>query len=365
MAKVGVRRRALHSATLEVTMSGLIRYLILPLALVGYVGASAASPEASGAPLPAKLGYHVVDRIPMTDGWWDYTFFEPVHRRIFVARGNGVFKLDVDTGLMDSRLVPGSEGRAVVAVPGGEQMLTTMAGYSSAILFAANDGTVSKMFRLRQAPDAIVWEPLGQRFWVVGGSGELTLLDPATMKEAGIVDLREELEFAVTDGHGRLFVNAPPSASVIAVDTASRKVIGHWKMAGCEDPSGLAYSAEADVLLSVCANKMLKVLDARTGAEYATVPVGQGADAVIYDAGTRRAFVPSAVDGLLTVLDVRGPHDVLVLEQVPTQIGTRTGAIDPKTGTLYLPTARFGPLNKLGWPEALAGTVQLLVMRPQ
>ena len=38
--------------------------------------------------------------------------------------------------------------------------------------------------------------------------------------------------------------------------------------------------------------------------------------------------------------------------------------IDPKTGTLYLPTARFGPLNKLGWPEALPGTVQLLVMRP-
>ena len=89
------------------------------------------------------------------------------------------------------------------------------------------------------------------------------------------------------------------------------------------------------------------------------------ADAVIYDKTTKRAFVPSAIDGLLTVLAVDGPRDVHVLEQVPTQIGTRTGAIDPKTGTLYLPTARFGPLNKLGWPEALPGTVQLLVMRPR
>lgn len=347
-------------------MSSLSRYLLLPLALVGWVGASAASPQANSAPPPAGTpGYHIVDRIPMTDGWWDYTFFEPVHRRIFVARGNGVFKLDVDTGLMDPRFVPGSEGRAVLALSGGDQMLATMAGYSSAILFSANDGTVSKMFRLRQAPDAVVWEPRGKRLWVVGGSGELTLLDPVSMKEAGVVDLGEELEFAVTDARGHIFVNAPPSASVIAVDAASRKVIGHWKMAGCEDPSGLAYSDSADVLLSVCANKMLKVLDARTGVEYATVPVGQGADAVIYDAGTHRAFVPSAVDGLLTVLEVRGPHDVQILEQVPTQIGTRTGAIDPKTGTLYLPTARFGPLNKLGWPEALPGTVQLLVMRPQ
>jgi hypothetical protein len=49
---------------------------------------------------------------------------------------------------------------------------------------------------------------------------------------------------------------------------------------------------------------------------------------------------------------------------VRTQIGTRTGAIDPKTGTLYLPAARFGPINKLGWPEALPGTVELLVMQP-
>ena len=122
-------------------MSSLIRSMLLPFVFIGYVGTSAASPLAHSVPPPASPpGYHIVERIPMTDGWWDYTFFEPVHRRVFVARGNGVFKLDVDTGLMDPRLMPGSEGRAVVAVPGGEQMLTTMAGYSSAILFAANDG---------------------------------------------------------------------------------------------------------------------------------------------------------------------------------------------------------------------------------
>ncbi len=77
--------------------------------------------------------------------------FDPVHRRLFVARGNGVFKLDVDTGLMDPRVVPGSEGRAVTVLPEGDQVLTTVAGYSAAILFAAQDGKVSKMFKLRQA----------------------------------------------------------------------------------------------------------------------------------------------------------------------------------------------------------------------
>jgi DNA-binding beta-propeller fold protein YncE len=320
----------------------------------------------SGATLAAGPGYHIVDRIPLTDGWWDYVSFDSTHRRLFIARGNGVFKLDVDSGLMDNRIVPGSEGRAVVPLPIGDLVMTTMAGYSSAILFSGEDGKVSKMFSLRQASDSAVWEPVGKQLWAMGGHGEISLLDPVKLVQTAFIDVGndEPLEFSATDGKGRVFVNAAEAAAVIAIDATSHKVIGRWKMTGCEDPSGMAYADVADVLLSVCANKMLKVLDAKTGAELQTVPVGAGADAVIYDATTRRAFVPSAIDGLLTVLVVNGPQDVQVLEQVSTQIGTRTGAIDPKTGTLYLPTARFGPLNKLGWPEALPGTVELLVMRP-
>ena len=316
------------------------------------------------AALAAGPGYHIVDRIPLTDGWWDYVSFDAVHRRVFVARGNGVFELEADSGLMDYRIVPGSEGRAVVPLPLGDLVMTTMAGYSSAILFSGEDGKVSKMFSLRQASDAALWEPTGKQVWVMGGHGEISLLDPVKLTQTATIDAGEELEFAATDGHGRVFVNATESATVIAIDVASRKIIGRWKMNGCEAPSGMAYADAADIVLSVCANKMLKVLDARNGTQLQSVAVGAGSDAVIYDPTTKRAFVPSAIDGLLTVVAVNGPRDVQVVEQVPTQVGTRTGAIDPKTGTLYLPTARFGPLNKLGWPEALPGTVQLLVMQP-
>ncbi|MDH7637716.1 YncE family protein [Sphingomonas oryzagri] len=320
----------------------------------------------SGASAEHAPGYHIVDRIPMSDGWWDYASFDPVHRNLFVSRGNGVFKLDVDSGLMDQRFIPGSEGRGVIPLPGGDMAIANMAGYSASILFATDaEGKVAKMFELVQASDAAVYEPTGKQVWVMGGHGEISLLDPVKKQQTGTIEVGEELEFSVTDGRGRVFVNAPESASVVAIEAASHKIVGRWKMKDCEDPSGMAYAVASDVILSVCANKILKVLDARTGAELETVPVGAGADAVIFDAMTKRAFVPSAIDGLLTVLAVNGPHDVQVLERVPTQIGTRTGAIDPKTGTLYLPTARFGALNKLGWPEALPGTVQLLMMKPQ
>jgi hypothetical protein len=324
-----------------------------------------ASLASARQPSPARSpGYHIVDRIPMTDGWWDYATFDPIHRRLFVSRGDGVFRLDARTGLMDPQIIPGSEGRGVIVLPGGDEVLADMAGYSVAILFDAADGHVRKMFSLRQAPDAAVWEPVGERAWVIGSHGEVYLLDPVTLKQTARIDLAERLEFASTDGHGRVFVNGVDSASVIAIDAASLKVIGRWKMKGCKEPTGMAYAATANVVLSVCTNKMLNVLDATTGRRLETVPVGEGADAVIYDSATREAFVPSALDGLLTVVGVEGPKDVRVIEQDPTQVGTRTGAIDPQTGTLYLPSARFGPINKLGWPEALPRTVELLVMKP-
>jgi DNA-binding beta-propeller fold protein YncE len=232
------------------------------------------------------------------------------------------------------------------------------------ILFSGEDGKVSKMFELRQASDSSVWEPVGRLVWAMGGHGEVSLLDPVKLEQVGSIDLGEPLEFAATDGRGTVYINGSKSGTVIAVDAAHRKVLGRWKMDGCEEPTGMAYVEAADIVLSVCANKKLFVLNARNGSTLEVVAVGEGADSVIYDPGTRRAFVPSAFDGLLTVLAVNGPRDVSVLEQDFLQIGTRTGAVDPKTGTVYLPTARFGPLNKLGWPEALPGTVQLLVVRP-
>ncbi len=325
---------------------------------------STASAQSTPAPAADAPGYHIIDRIPMSDGWWDYATVDAANRRLFVTRGNGLFKMDLDSGLIDYRFLPGSEGRDVDVLPGGDMVMTTMAGYSAAILFSGVDGKVEKMFTLRQASDSMIWEPVSKRFWVMGGSGETAALDPVTKEQTAAIDLGDTLEFSQTDGRGRVFVNGSETASVIAFDAPSKNIVGKWKMKDCEDPSGMAYVDHADIVMSVCFNNMVKVLDARNGKEIVTIPVGKGADAVIYDKVTKRAFVPSAYDGMLTVIQVNSRDDIRVLEQVRTQIGTRTGAVDPKTGILYLPTARFGALNKLGWPEALPGTVELLVMKP-
>ena len=116
-------------------------------------------------------------------------------------------------------------------------------------------------------------------------------------------------------------------------------------------------------MTAVRANQVAKVLNAATGEEVATLAIGKGPDAVIYDEGRKLAFIPCGRDGVLEVIAVRGPKDVAIVQTVKTQPGARTGAVDPKTGKLYLPTASY-TLSATGRPTPTPGTFAILVVAP-
>jgi hypothetical protein len=49
---------------------------------------------------------------------------------------------------------------------------------------------------------------------------------------------------------------------------------------------------------------------------------------------------------------------------VQTEVGARTGTIDPSTGAVYLMGAKFGPPPAAGGrPSVIPGSVELLVVR--
>ncbi|HVH74096.1 MAG TPA: hypothetical protein VM755_04195, partial [Stellaceae bacterium] len=73
--------------------------------------------------------------------------------------------------------------------------------------------------------------------------------------------------------------------------------------------------------------------------------------------------VPSALSGELSVIALSGPHDNTIVDTVPTQIGARTGAVDPKTGRIFLPTAEYVlPVPPGQRPTTKPGTFVVLVL---
>jgi len=50
--------------------------------------------------------------------------------------------------------------------------------------------------------------------------------------------------------------------------------------------------------------------------------------------------------------------------RVKTEVGARTGALDPETGDIYLPTARFAPVAQPGGKRApVPGSFHILVVK--
>ena len=89
--------------------------------------------------------------------------------------------------------------------------------------------------------------------------------------------------------------------------------------------------------------RLRSVTNAESGVPAARVPIGDGPDAVVFDAQRGLVFSSNG-DGTLTVVRQSSPDRYEVIGNLPTQRGARTMALDPATGRLYLVTADFGPV---------------------
>ncbi len=331
--------------------------LSLSLAL----GLAALAPAAMAAP-PA---YEIVAHIKGPDGGWDYASFDAVRQRVYVARSYGVMTIDAVDGQSNPHFADGARGHEVMAIPGADDVLSTNSGDNTARIFSGKDGTLEASLKVGNKPDAAAYDPASKDVFVMNGdSGDASIIDPAARKVVGSIPIGGALEFAVADGKGKLFVNVEDKGEVAVLDTRAAKLITRYPLKGCVEPSGLAYTRQG-LLISACANGVAKVLDAATGADLATLKIGARPDAVIYDADRNLAFIPCGGDGVLTVIALGVNRSAQVVGSIPTQRGARTGALDPKTGRIYLPTAQFNPPAAAGQrPSVIPGSFEVLVLAP-
>ncbi|HLZ82189.1 MAG TPA: hypothetical protein VKQ54_01395 [Caulobacteraceae bacterium] len=333
------------------------------LSLIAALFASAL-PLAGHAADPAHpSGLRVASRIAGPDGGWDYASFDPARRRVYVAHGTVVLAIDADTGKLNADFAKGDHLHAVLPVPGTDMVVTTNSGDDTARIISAADGhQLASIPTAKDADGAAYDAKSGLVVVICGDGGALTLVDPKAMKAVGTIKVGDSLEFGQPDGAGLFFVNVEDKNQVAVVDLAAQSVLRRYDLPGCKGPTGLAY-VEGARLISVCANGGVDILDAGSGKTIASFTVGGFPDAVIYDAGRHLAYVPSARSGTLSVIALSGAQDNTIIDTVPTQIGARTGAVDPKSGKVYLPTAEYQlPVPAGQRPTPKPGTFAVLVL---
>jgi hypothetical protein len=105
----------------------------------------------------------------------------------------------------------------------------------------------------------------------------------------------------------------------------------------------------------------LIVMSADDGKILANLPIGAGVDATRFSGGD--AFA-SCRDGTLTVARETSPGTFAVVQTVKTAVGARTMDVDPKTQTLYLPTAEFAPAASGARAAPKPDSFMIVVVKP-
>jgi len=292
----------------------------------------------------ADPGYHVIKTYKLGgEGGWDYLNLDSSSRRLYISRATHVMVIDADSGkpVGDIPDTPGVHGIALAPELGRGFVSNGREG--TVTIFDIDTLKPITKVKAGDNPDAILYDPATKRVFAFNGRGQnATAIDAAKGTVLGTIKLEGKPEFAVSDGKGEIFVNIEDKSQLDAIDPAKLEVKSRWPLAPCQEPSGLDMDRKNRRLFAGCDNKMMAVVDADTGKVLATPAIGDGVDATAYDEGAGLAFA-SCREGVLTVVREESPSKFSVAENVKTQEGARTLALDPKTHQVFVVTAKFGP----------------------
>jgi DNA-binding beta-propeller fold protein YncE len=280
------------------------------------------------------------------DGGTDYITAEPGTGRIFISRATHVMVVDAKSGkvLADFPDAPRNHGIALSQKSG--HGFITSAGDSSVTMF-----DLKKLTAIRKIPvsvgglDGITHDDFRDRIILTNHSmpvGTAVAIDARSGDIVGTAELEDTApEGAASDGKGLLFVNNERKSTMQVVDSKAMKAVASWPLAPCQGPTGIAMDRKTQRIFAGC-SKTSVVVDAKSGKVVATMPAGNGVDALGWDPSQKLIYIP-ARDGTLTVVHQDGADSYSVLATVRTMPGMKTVAVDPVSHRAYGFVPEYGP----------------------
>jgi DNA-binding beta-propeller fold protein YncE len=282
-------------------------------------------------------------------------------QRLYVSHATHVVVVDLATGKVvgDIPDTPGVHGIAL-ATELNRGFISNGRGNNITIFDMKTlkaTGTVAAQMN----PDDICYDRGSQRVFAFNGrSRSATVVDAKAGTVAATIPLPGKPEFSVADGKGHIYTNIEDTNEIVEIDASKATVIKKFALTGCEGPSGMAIDTKARRIFSVCGNRTMAISDPDKGTVVATVPIGAGPDGVVFDPGTGYAMSSNG-DGTLTIVQQSGGK-YEVVENIATERGARTIALDEKTHRVYLPTATAGQAAAGGRAPYLPDSFKVLVV---
>ncbi len=323
---------------MKISTKQLFTFLFLAL-----FGASICIAQTSSSKSQISSGYHLLKKIEVGgEGGWDYLFADADAHRLYVSHATKVVVIDTETGNKVGE-IPNTNGVHGIAVAAKLGRGFISDGKDNAVtIFDLKTLKTLDTVKVGKNPDAIIYDAATKRIFAFnGGSSDATVIEAESGKIAGTIALGGRPEFAVSDGKGMVYVNIEDKSEVVSIDSRKLEVKNRWSIAPGEEPSGMAIDPKTRRLFVVCSNEKMIVLNADNGKVVADLTIGKGTDAGGFDPKTNLAFSSNG-EGTLTIIREDAGDKFTFVENIQTQRGARTMALDTKTDKIYLPTAQFG-----------------------
>ena len=347
------------------TETGILRLAAFTLVFSTLIAIAAA---AAGA-------YHLIRKISIPgDGGWDYVAADSDGRRLYVSHDKEIVVLDLDTGAIVGKITGGPDMHGAAIASEFGRGFISQSNPGSVVIFDLK--TLAKIGEVRVGddPNGIIYDHLTKRIFTADrGSKRVTAIDAKTGKIAGTIEnLGGRTEHLASDEAGHVFLNMQDRNTLLKLDAKELKVMETWPTAPCEAPSSMDMDrAHSRIIIGCRGAGMMIVVDANSGKIVASNKIGGGVDAAEFDPKTGLAYFSTGADGILSIFQEKSPDQYELVENVPTQAGARTMAVDRKTGRVYVAAAELGPRpaptpeNPRARPPVLPGTFGVLVIGKQ
>jgi DNA-binding beta-propeller fold protein YncE len=290
-------------------------------------------------------GYIIGDKIHLEgDGGWDLITVDESTNRLYVSHGTISQVVDLSTNKLIAT-IPDTKGvHGIIPVNEFNKGFISCGRDTSVLVFDLKTFEVTARIKVTgENPDVILYDPFTKRVFAFNGkTANCTVIDARTNEIIETIPFDGKPEFASTDGSGKIYVNIEDKNLLTEIDSKKMKVIRSWSIAPGEEPSGLALDNENHLLFSACSNKLMVISDAIEGKVITTLPIGDRCDGVAFDTELKRAFSSNG-EGTITVVQEYEKNDIEIFDNITSQIGARTIAVNSKTHHLYLPTAEYDP----------------------
>jgi DNA-binding beta-propeller fold protein YncE len=287
--------------------------------------------------------YKVISRFPVPgDGGFDYLTLDSSARRLYVSHATQVDILDADSGKI-AGAIPDTPGVHGIAMASDFKLGFTSNGREDKVsMFELSSLKVIKKIDVGKGPDGIYYHPGIKRIFTNNhGSHDITAIDAKTGEVVGTVKLDGDGEEAVIGADGLVYVNSENTAEVVVFDPKSLEIKKRFPIGSAKTPTGLAYDPKTNRLFIGCRKEpRMVVMDAGTGREIGTFPIGANVDYAAFDPSSDLIFF-SCGDGTLSIYHEKSAGDYEDAGAVKTQPSAKTLAFDPKTKKIFLSAAEY------------------------